>query len=193
MTSNHVPGSWRFWGAWVLAFLGFPLGGAAAFILVGGVESVLDGAIAGAACGGVLAAVQGLVLRRHLSLSPSWIVATSLGMAGGLALGVALFGSSTAGNVLPLRGAFAGLLIGLAQWVVLRGSVPRAWVWVPTLTAAWALGWVVTRAFGIDLTLDFTVFGATGALAFQVLTGLALAWLLSQRVVTPGSSAVQPV
>ena len=193
MTSNQLSTGWRFWGAWGLAFLGFPLGGLAAIGLVGGVESILDGAIGGAACGAVLGAVQWLVLRRRLSLPRSWIVATSLGMAGGLAFTVALFGTSTAGSVLLLRGVSTGLLIGLAQWVVLRRSVPRAWVWVPTVAAGWALGWAVSSATGLDLTPNFAVFGATGALAFQALTGLVLAWLLAQRAATPGPAEMQPV
>jgi hypothetical protein len=141
----------------------------------------------------VLGAVQWLVLRRRLSLSRSWIVATSLGMAGGLALTLALFGASTIGGVLLLRGVSTGLLIGLAQWVVLRRSVPRAWVWAPTVAAGWALGWVVSSAIGLDLMPNFAVFGATGALAFQALTGLVLAWLLSQRAATPGPAEMQPV
>jgi hypothetical protein len=193
MTNNHRSTEWRFWAAWGLAFLGFPIGGLAAIGLVGGVESILDGVIAGVACGAVIGWVQWLVLRRRLSLPRSWIVASSLGMAGGLALTLAFFGTSTTGSVLLLRGASTGLLIGLAQWVVLPGSVPRAWVWVPTVAAGWALGWAVTRASGLDLTPNFAVFGATGALAFQALTGLVLAWLIAQRAATPGPAEVQPV
>jgi hypothetical protein len=193
MTSNQRSTGWRFWGAWGLAFLGFPLGGLAALGLVGGVESVLDGAIGGAACGAVLGAVQWLVLRRRLSLSRNWIVATSLGMAGGLALTLALFGTTTAGSALLLRGVTTGLLIGLAQWLVLRGSIPRAWVWVPTVAAGWALGWPVSSAIGLGLTPNFAVFGASGALAFQVLTGLVLAWLLTRRTAAPGQVELQPV
>jgi hypothetical protein len=191
MMSNRLSTGWRFWGGWALAFLGFPLGGLASLGLVGGVESVLDGVIGGAACGAVLGAVQWLVLRRRLSLPRSWIVATSLGMAGGLALGVGLFGASTAGSVL-LRGFSTGLVIGLAQWAALRSSLPRAWVWVPTVTAGWALGWAVSRAIGLDLTPNFAVFGASGALAFQALTGLVLAWLSSQRAATPEPAELQP-
>lgn len=193
MTNNQLSTGWRFWGAWGLAFLGFPLGGLASFGLVGGVESVLDGAIGGAACGAVLGAVQWLVLRRRLSLPRSWIVATSLGMAGGLALTLALFGTSTAGSVLLLRGVSTGLLIGLAQWVVLPRSVPRAWVWVPTVAAGWALGWAVSNAIGLGLTPNFAVFGASGALVFQALTGLVLRWPFSRRVTTPGPIEIQPV
>lgn len=193
MTSNQRVTGWRFWGAWGLAFLGFPIGGLAAIGLTGGIESVLDGAIGGAACGAVLGGVQWLALRRRLSLSRSWIVATSLGMAGGLALTLALFGTSTVGSVLLLRGVSTGLLIGIAQWMVLRGSVPRAWLWVPTVAASWALGWAVSNAIGLGLTPNFAVFGASGALAFQALTGLVLAWLLSQRAATPGPVEMQPV
>jgi hypothetical protein len=202
MTSNHQSNGWRFWAAWGLAFLGFPLGGLASIGLVGGlasiglvggVESVLDGAIGGAACGAVLGAVQWLVLRRRLSLPRSWIMASSLGMAGGLALTVALVGTSTAGSLLLLRGVTTGLVIGLAQWIVLRGSVPRAWVWVPTIATGWALGWAVSHAIGLDLTPNFAVFGASGALAFQALTGLVLAWLLSQRAAPRGPVELQPV
>jgi hypothetical protein len=193
MTSNQLLTGWRFWGAWGLAFLGFPLGGLASLGLVGGVESVLDGAIGGAACGAVLGVVHWLVLRRRLWLSRSWIVATSLGMAGGLALTLALFGTNTTSSVLLLRGLSTGLLIGLAQWVVLRGSVPRAWIWIPTVTAGWALGWAVSSAIGLGLTPNFAVFGAAGALGFQALTGLVLAWLLAQRAATPGPAELQPV
>jgi hypothetical protein len=193
MTSNQLSTGWRFWRSWGLAFLGFPLGGLAAIGLVGGVESVLDGAIGGAACGAVIGGVQWLVLRRRLSLPRSWIVATSLGMAGGLALSVAFFGSSTTGSVLLLRGATTGLLIGLAQWVVLPRSVPWAWVWVPTIAVGWVLGWAVSSTIGLDRIPNFAVFGATGALAFQALTGLVLAWLLSQRAATPGPIEMQPV
>jgi hypothetical protein len=36
----------------------------------------------------------------------------------------------------------------------------------------------VTRAVGVELAPNFTVFGSTGAWLFQLLTGLTLAWLL---------------
>jgi hypothetical protein len=193
MMSNRLSTGWRFWGGWALAFLGFPLGGLASIGLVGGVESVLDGAIGGAACGAVLGAVQWLVLRHRVSLSRSWIIATSLGMAAGLALTLVLFGTSTAGSTLLLRGMSTGLLIGLAQWVVLRRSVPQAWVWVPTVAAGWTLGWAVSSAIGVSLAPNFAVFGASGALAFQALTALVLKWLLSQHIADSGPITMQPV
>jgi hypothetical protein len=99
-------------------------------------------------------------------------------MAGGLAFGLGLLGIDTAGAALPLRGLVTGAGIGLAQHLVLRGLTPRAPIWAFVVAGGWAVGWVVTRAAGVDLAPNFTVFGATGAWIFQLLTGLALAWML---------------
>lgn len=172
---------WRLWRNWGLAFVGFPLGGLAAQAIAGGIETALEAALGGLAAGAVIGGMQWLALRQYLRLSPWWIAATSAGMAAGMALGVALLGTTTAGNVLLVRGAVTGLAIGAAQWLVLRRSVPQAFVWVLTVTVGWALGWAVTRAAGVDLAPNFANFGATGAWAFQALTGVVLAWLLRQR------------
>jgi hypothetical protein len=171
--------AWRFWGGWGLAFIGFPLGGLAATALVGGVTTPLDGMIGGAATGAVIGMMQWLALRR-LALTPWWIVATAAGMGAGLGLGIALLGTDTAGITLPLRGLVTGTGIGIAQFALLRGSSTRALVWPLVVACGWAIGWLVTRATGIDLALQWSVFGSSGALTFQLLTGLALAWLLPQ-------------
>ena len=68
---------------------------------------------------------------------------------------------------------------------MLRGIIPRAFVWAVVVTLGWAVGWMGTRAAGIDLTPNFTIFGSTGAWAFQLLTGLTLAWLLRQGSTAP--------
>ena len=57
-------GGWRFFLWWMLAFLGFPLGGLLALLLVGSVEGVVSGALGGALAGAVIGAAQWLVLRR---------------------------------------------------------------------------------------------------------------------------------
>lgn len=73
------------------------------------------------------------------------------------------------------------LSIGAAQWFVLRQHSSRAGVLIPTVALAWALGWAVTRAAGVDLAPNFANFGSTGAWAFQLVTGLVLVWLLGWR------------
>ncbi len=186
MSDANISTGWWLWGKWGLAFLGFPLGGLAAQALVGGVETTVAGAIGGAATGSVIGAAQWLALRPRLGSPYAWVAATSMGMASGLALGVALSGIETVGSVLLLRGAVTGLAIGVAQWLVLRQHYPaEAIAWIPTVAACWSLSWAVTRSVGVDLTPDFSVFGSTGAWAFQLLTGLVLAWLLRQRPASP--------
>jgi hypothetical protein len=46
------------------------------------------------------------------------------------------------------------------------------------------LGWFITRGAGIDLSYKWAVFGASGAITFQLLTGLALYFLLRTVQVT---------
>jgi len=169
---------WRFWIAWGVAFFRFPLGGLAGGALVGPITTPLAGALGGAATGVVIGAAEWLVLRRRLPVSAWWIAATALGMGAGLAFSIALLGTETVGVMLPLRGLITGAGIGGAQFLLLRGSTDRAAIWALLVALGWALGWMITRAAGVDLTLQWTVFGASGALMFQLLTGLTLAWML---------------
>jgi hypothetical protein len=181
-------GGWTFWAGWGAAFLGFPLGGLAGRALAGAVATPLDGALAGAATGAVIGAVQWLALRPRLTLTPWWIAATAAGMAAGLALGTALLGAETSGVALPLRGVLTGAAIGGAQWALLRRAAAGAAIWPPVVALGWGAGWAVTRAAGVDLTPQWSVFGSTGAWAFQLVTGLALAWLLRRRVASVAAS-----
>ena len=119
---------WRFFLWWMLAFLGFPLGGLLALVLVGSVEGVVSGALGGALAGAVIGLAQWLVLRRNMRLGPEWILATALGVA-----------------------------------------------------IAWPVGWTVTWAFGIDVERGYYVFGASGALVFAAVTGLAMLLMLRGR------------
>ena len=169
---------WRFWLFWVLAFLSFPIAGLLAN-LVGSVTTSVRAILAGAIAGATLGLVQWLVLKSQLSLPIWWVVATSLGMAVGLAVSTVLLGSETAGNELLWRAAITGLCMGIAQWIVLRQvlPLPQSVIWIGVVAVSWALGWFVTRAAGIDLSPKWSVFGVSGALTFQLLTGLALYFL----------------
>jgi hypothetical protein len=172
--------TWRFWLFWVLAFLSFPIAGVLASFVVP-VDTPVRALIAGAIGGAALGLVQWLVLRSRLpSLSISWVIATSIGMAIGLAIGTAFLGSETVGNELLWRGAVTGLCIGLAQGIVFQRVLPltQSVIWIGIVSLGWALGWFVTRGAGIDLSQKWYVFGMSGALTFQLLTGLTLYFLL---------------
>jgi hypothetical protein len=51
-------GGWRFFLWWMLAFLGFPLRGFLALVVVGSMEGVTSGALGGALAGTVIGAAQ---------------------------------------------------------------------------------------------------------------------------------------
>ena len=174
-------GGWRFFLWWMLALLGFPFGGWLALVLVGSVEGVVSGALGGALAGAVIGAAQWLVLRRSLKVGPEWILATALGVAIGDALGALLTGAGTGLGALLITGLSTGVAVGLLQWRLLRGQLLLASLWPPVVAIAWPLGWTVTWAFGIDVERGYYVFGASGALVFAALTGLAMLLMLRGR------------
>jgi hypothetical protein len=186
MTTSAREERW-FWAAWGAAFLGFPIGGAAATLLVGSIDTIGKAAIAGAVAGGVIGAAQWLVLRRRLPLSALWIPATAGSMALGLALGHLVLGDGTTTLPLVLGGLIVGAAIGTAQAVLLRRVLPTPVLWAAVVTLGWALAWAVSAAIGLDLSVNWAVFGSSGALAFQLVTGVTLAYLLRRnaRVLAP--------
>lgn len=115
----------------------------AAFLVIG----VYEGAIVGAA--------QWLVLRRVLPSvgAKQWVVATVVGaviawMLGRIPNALADWnGVGTAEPGMPMilffgaaMGAALGLILGGAQWLVLRDHVRRAGIWVGANALAWAIG-----------------------------------------------------
>jgi hypothetical protein len=180
IVSPHSAGRW-FWPAWGAAFLGMPIGGAAATLLVGPIESVGAAFIAGAVGGAVIGAAQWLVLRRRLALSALWVPVTAGGMALGMVLGQVLLGHDTAMQPLLLRALIVGAVIGAAQAAMLQRVLPMSAIWAVVVTLGWPLAWAVSVAIGLDLTWNWAVFGASGAVMFQLATGLTLAYLLRRN------------
>jgi hypothetical protein len=177
-------GGWRFFLWWMLAFLGFPIGGWLAFVLVGSVEGAVSGALGGALAGAGIGAAQWLVLRRYprLRVGPQWILATALGVAIGDGLGALLTGAGTSLGALLVTGLATGVAVGLLQWgLALRNRLALASLWPPVVAIAWPVGWTVTWAAGIDVERGYYVFGASGALVFAALTGLAMLLMLRGR------------
>jgi hypothetical protein len=178
MPQELITPSWRFWLFWALAFLGFPLGGLLASVVVGPITTAVRAGIGGAIAGAVLGLIQWLVMKGQIPVSFWWIVASCAGMALGQAMSVAFLGSETSGNVLLWRALITGVFIGVAQWLLLRQIAPQMWIWMAVMPLAWAVGWWITRSAGIDLNQKWIVFGSSGAITFQVLTGIALYFLL---------------
>ena len=178
---------WRFFLWWMFAFLGFPLGGFLAFVLVGSIEGMASGALAGALAGAVIGAAQWLALRRYLGVGPAWVLVTALGVAIGDAVGASLTGAVTGIGDLLIIGLATGVAVGLSQWTLLRGRVRAANLWVPVVAVAWPVGWTVTWSIGVDVERGYAVFGSSGALVFSAITGVAMLLVLRNRTRRPGA------
>jgi hypothetical protein len=163
---------------WCLTFIGFPVGGLAAEAIVGPVDSVWVAVVAGAIAGLAIGTAQWLVLRR-IGIDARWIALTSVGLAVGLGIGVAIFDYGTSIGDLAILGAVSGLCMGAAQWLVLRDHVGASVLWIPGIAALWALGWTITTSIGVDVESKWAVFGASGAITVTVLSG-GLLFILSR-------------
>jgi hypothetical protein len=164
--------SWhRTVGRWMVSFLGFPIGGYAAYLLVGPVDSLIPSLVGGLLTGALLGALQAWAFGRARPSTGRWIIATALGLMVGLGVGAAVVGYQTTLSALLLQGAMTGFAVGAAQAMVLAPRLGRAALaWPAALAAIWAVGWAVTYAFGIQVDDQFTVFGSSGALVVTALT-----------------------
>lgn len=160
----------------------------------------------GAVYGAILGVAQWLVLRRRIPHSEGWILATVggslvawvVGVLVSVLLALTYFGETDyRGSVLPaiaLLGAWIGLVLGFAQWTVLRRVYQRATLWVGANVIAWAVGLPIAF-IGAGLTqqatstLKSTLIGVLTGVAsgtmIGVITGTALVWLLRSRSPRP--------
>ena len=158
---------------WMVSFLGFPLGGFAATLVVGAVDNLTAALIGGLITGAILGAAQSWAMGRTGPPARQWIAATAIGLLAGFGIGSAVVDYRTSLAALILQGAISGLAVGVAQALVLRHRVGRlALVWPAVLPIFWALGWVVTTSIGIAVDQQFIVFGASGALVVTALTAV---------------------
>ena len=156
-----------------LCLLGIPAGGYLGWGVAGHVDSVMPALIGGALTGAGIGFAQWLMLRRSLGVGIDWIVATSAGLAVGLAIGAAVVGYETATSQLLIMGAIQGAFVGLAQGMVLRHKFSLWQAWMVAMPLFFSISWGVTDVV-IDSGQQFTVFGASGAVVFAILSGLLL-------------------
>jgi len=162
--------------SWIgLALVAFPAAGYAGWGISGHVDGVGPALIGGAITGAGIGLVQWLFLRKDLGMSAvPWIAATSVALAGGLAIGAAVVGYETTAGQLAIMGAISGTPVGIAQGFLLRDRFSLWHVWMLAMPAMFALGWVTSESIGIDVANQFTVFGASGSIVFGLLSGLLM-------------------
>ena len=129
------------------------------------------------------AVLQALVLRRRLEQAAAWVLATGV-----VAVGSELVGTLASGAVYnrtgEIEGGFlwaialavfaGGLLVGFAQWLILRRLVQRAGWWIPISGLGLISGWFVGALVGTIVVEN--LLGSTNDLrAFQLVAGLVAA------------------
>ena len=182
---------WWFWFQWVLANM---VGGVVGFfvgLFVGGrVDNTMvsfDVAVFGTVFGAVVGALQWWVLRKRLSQARWWILATVLASAILFPTAEVMWNalndvvSNTVIQEVVILSVM-GLVIGSAQWLVLRKQLSQSHWWI----LASVLG-ITATLFAIfysslNLIFLFSIFG----IIYGGITGFTLVWLLRQ----PGNSVI---
>jgi hypothetical protein len=137
-----------------------------------------DGARRGSHHGRGYRSAEWFALRRWFS--GLWVAATTLGLAAGLTAGAALVDYGIGRGDIVLMGAVTGVGVGVLQALVLaRHRVSGAFWWAVANPPA--VGWLVTSyVISRNVKEQFTIFGASGAIVFGLLTWFVLAVLLQE-------------
>ena len=175
---------------WLVATAGFPIGGFVGHAIAGPAATVIAALIGGLIAGAIIGFGQAGALALRPQAIAIWAGATAAGLAVPLIAVTALIGQIDTTFDAVLLGALSGLAIGAGQAFLLgREGVGNAWMWVGASAIAWAIGWLVTSAIGVALAPGWPVFGLSGALASQVITGVALWKVMSQGEVAASARA----
>src|SRR5215210_7286275 len=91
---------------WAASFLGLPIGGYVAHLIVGPIDATWVAVAAGAITGAIVGAAQWFALRT-IGIDARWIVATACGLAVGVAITYVIFGYGTSIADLATLGAIS--------------------------------------------------------------------------------------
>ena len=167
---------------WIIAVVGFPIGGLLAQTMAGPAATVPAALLSGLIAGAIIGVAQALALALRGQALAIWVGGTAVALAIALAAVTAAIGQIETSTEAIVLGLVSGLLIGAAQAAVLmQARIAKTWVWVPVTGAAWAVGWLITASVGVALAPGWPVYGASGALVSQVITGIAVWRLVSSR------------
>jgi hypothetical protein len=173
--------SHRPWYRWLLTALAFPPSGYVATAVAGRIDSVPAAVLGGLVAGAGIGTAQWALLR-HRGVGVTWVAATAVGLAAGVAVGAALVSYRTDISSLMLMGATSGFAVGLAQGATLRNT-KRMLLWAAATAALFTLGWTATTLGGIHVEEQFVVFGAYGAITLAFLQSLIVGAFVPARAV----------
>jgi hypothetical protein len=162
-------------GRWILFnTLGWAAGFAAVYRL--GPNTL----VSWAALGAIVAAAEGLALRRRFRRLAAWMGVAFAAWAVG-----AWAGSDGFSVLDPLPAGLAGgTFAGLAQSWLLRGQVSKPALWAPTIIIGSTLGWIGATFTGLWVYFQFhseiagsMAGGATVGIVIGLVSALVLRWM----------------
>jgi len=184
-TTRTSHASLKRWGRWLATFVGFPLAGVTARVVVGDIDTAAAAALGGLAGGVVLGAVQAFVGGIGARSRLRWIVATAVGLGLGLLVGATAVDFATDTIGLVAMGAISGAFVGLAQAMAIpMRSLDRV-LWAASTPVLWAGGWFITAHVIVDTQRHHAVFGSSGAITVSALAGVLFA---IRRPASPASA-----
>jgi hypothetical protein len=167
---------------WIIAVVGFPIGGLLAQTIAGPAATVPAAVISGLIAGAIIGLTQGVALWLRGQALTLWVVGTAAALAIALGAVTAAIGQIETSTEAAILGAVSGVLIGGAQAALLmRAGIANAWIWVVVTGLAWAIGWLITASVGVALAPGWPLYGASGAIVSQIITGITLWQLVPSR------------
>jgi hypothetical protein len=164
---------------WAALVVAIPIAGYLGWGVSGHIDAPLAALIGGLITGAGIGTAQWLAAREAFGNGPAWIAASAVAYSAGLVVAAATVGYNTDIGSLAAMGAISGLFLGVGQGLVLaqQGRRRFALAWAAAMPVMLALGWTASTLIGVDVDNQFTVFGASGAIVFTLLSGLLLARL----------------
>jgi hypothetical protein len=111
------------------------------------------------------------VRRNAFSLWLAWTLATAFGMLLGYLPFTLIIQDVELGIARVIIPILAGALIGLAQWIVLRGYVTRSYDWILNLAGGWVLGYTI-GLFVVDLLSGVQISTLVGYILFGIIVAV---------------------
>ncbi len=206
LTVDRAQSGWRFWLLWMGASIaGVIVYGLVTPVIFGVINMLAPmqpenippeqrwigfaiGLLGSAALGAAIGAAQWLVIRRYLRGVGWWVLATMIGYAVPLSFGL----------IMPIReppwlvgvSMFLtfGVILGILQWLTLRGRVYQAGWWVAISIGGWLAAFALTGA-AIVSGLYVEPFDMLAAFIVPIaIAGAGIIWLL--RRAAPTTAAV---
>jgi hypothetical protein len=156
-----------------------PIAGYIGWGVSGHVDAPLAALIGGLITGAGIGAAQWFAAKDAFGDGRTWIATSAVAYGAGLVVAAAAVGYNTDLGSLAAMGAISGLFLGVGQGVALaqQGRRRLALAWTAAMPVLLALGWAASTLVGVDVDNQFTVFGASGAIVFTLLSGVLLARL----------------